>query len=209
MTRLETPEAAEAAVTVTISVVAQVNLTRRQGSISYVHPVGSLQPTPEDAESPITLRFAAAGGDLLHEHRARYRLSSEIGTDDDRVGIVDAVIAVPASARSIELVVEGEVMDTFRAAAEPPVPRTMSLSRVDQDVLRIEGEGVPLERGQTFAFQASPDGGRTWQTVAVGLAQPSLDLQSAQPKDAQPLLIRVVSTNGFTSTVFSANPIDG
>ena len=56
----------------------------------------------------------------------------------------------------------------------------------------------------SFAVQVSTDHGRTWQTVGVGLKEPSLTLDRSQFTPGQEIYVRVIATNGFTSSVVTS-----
>ncbi|MER5360131.1 hypothetical protein [Streptomyces sp. NPDC002785] len=54
--------------------------------------------------------------------------------------------------------------------------------------------------GHTFATQVSTDAGRTWQTIGVGLKNPAITVDRSQFPRGTQVQLRVISTNGFTST---------
>ncbi|HSJ74982.1 MAG TPA: hypothetical protein VK899_02180, partial [Gemmatimonadales bacterium] len=105
---------------IVIHVVAKVNLTRSQGKFLFVNPVPNLPVSPAEQNSPVLLRVRRPDGEMLHEVPVSVRLSSELSPDEDRVGLVDTVIAVDPAARVIDLVIARQVVDTFRAGGEPP-----------------------------------------------------------------------------------------
>jgi len=151
-----------------VSVVATMDLTNGQGRFEYVQAVPGSAPTPGDAHSPVVVRARRADGALLSDNPVAVKLNSELGPADARLGLVDAVLSLDGEARGLELVIRGHVVDTFSGAA------------------------------QTYAVQASTDGGRTWQTLAVGLSEPGVDVDPNQFPPGQTVMLRVITTDGFS-----------
>ena len=125
--------------------------------------------------------------------------------------MVDAVIPVDPGARTIEMSVAGKVVDTFRAGATPPAVRGLKPVSYQTHGLALEWEtdASPADN-HTYIVQTSTDQGRTWQTLAVGLQKPEVVIDHNQFYGAKDLLVRVISTDGFTSAVVTSEslPID-
>ncbi|WP_158887091.1 hypothetical protein [Amycolatopsis anabasis] len=188
-----------------VSVVAQVNLTRQLGKVSFVNPVPNLETAEPEPESPVVLRIATADGRTLAEHPAPVQLNSELGPDDDRVGIVDTIVPAGPGAAVIELVIDGAVADTFRAGGTPPAARAVRAVPAGPDALGIAADlARPAETGHTFVVQVSTDRGRNWQTVGVGLPEPTVTVDRSQFPPGQEIQVRVTATNGFTSSVLTS-----
>lgn len=190
---------------ITVSVVAQVNLTRRLGEITFVNPVPNLSPTGPAPGSPVVLRLATVDGAPLGEYPVPVKLNSELGPDDDQIGMVDALIRAEPGAAVLHLMIYGEVADTFRAAGTPPAVRAVRVVPASPGQLGIVADlEEPTAEGYTFIVQVSTDLGRTWQTVGVGLRDPSLTVDRSQFTPGQEIYIRVIATNGFTSSVVTS-----
>lgn len=190
---------------VSVSVVATVNLTRRQGRIAFVNPVPNVAASRLERESPVALRVTR-GDAVLAEFPAPVKLSSELSPRDDRTGVVDAVITVLPEATGIELVIDGQVADTFQAGGSPPVARAVQPVAMDGNELRIGLEfDREMEEGHTYAVQISSDNGATWQTVGVGLTDVPFTLDRRQLGDE--VQVRILSTNGFSTAVVTSQPI--
>lgn len=187
----------EARPEITVNVVATVNLTRRTGKIQHVNPLErprSRKQAGEDAR----LRVKAPDGQSLAEIPVAVRLDSELSPGDDRKGIVDAIIGVDSTARAIELVVEDQVVDTFRVGGRLPGVRAL---RTDAGPKGISIAADADETEGTYSVQVSTDAGRTWQTMGIGLKTPSLELDRSQFKPGQELRVRVIATNGLQRSV--------
>jgi hypothetical protein len=86
---------------ITVSVVAYVNLTRQLGSVSR-RPVPDLTPNPTTHEGPVILR-TTMGGSTIAEYQARVAHNQRFNADDDETGIIDVLIRVNVGA-AIQLV---------------------------------------------------------------------------------------------------------
>jgi hypothetical protein len=190
---------------VPVSVVANVNLSRREGKILFVNPLPAGKPSVPDAGSEVVLRALDEAGRPIRELPVQPSLSSELAPDDDRVGLVDAVFLLPGETRAIQLSIGGQVVDTVRVGGSlPPVRGVLRMAGADDRTLRV---GLALERtieeGHTYAVQVSGDHGRTWSTVAVGLTEPTFELDKSQFRQGDEVQVRVIATNGLSSTVVS------
>jgi hypothetical protein len=132
------PAAADGTV---ISVVATVNLTRSTGRIEYVHPVPNSTPTAPDPDSPYALRVLTAAGAVLAEVPVPVKPSSDEDVDQDRTGLVDAVLAAGAGAAAVELRHGDRVLDTYRSAGAPAPSR----GRVNTD---LSGSEIVVDLGR-------------------------------------------------------------
>jgi hypothetical protein len=185
-----------------VSVIATVNLTQSQGRIAFVNPVPNVAPTTPVPDSPVVMRLATKEGMTVSEHPVPVKLDCELGPDDDRVGLVDAVVTAELEVTVIELLIGGEVVDIFRAGGAPPAVQGVGAVPVDRHRMGIEVSlDRPADEDHTFSVQVSTDRGRTWQTLGVGLKEPSLAVDPSQFASQQELLLRVIVTNGFVSSV--------
>jgi hypothetical protein len=66
---------------------------------------------------------------------------------------------------------------------------------------------APAEAESTnirYNIQSSTDDGHTWQTIAVGLTSPELSIDRSQYPPGAHVTVRVIATDGFTSTITSS-----
>lgn len=206
-----------------INIVATVNLTRGTGKIMYVNPVANiLLPAPDEA-SRASLRVRTADGQLIQEYPAVIKLNSCIEPGRDEKGVVDMAIPYESSMRVLELVLDGNVIDTYRAGAPPPEignirrqPAAEALSDAADtgaasDLVSFQwdvaggGAADALADAESsnvsYNVQVSADGGNTWQTVAVGRKTPDATIDRTQFPDASHIIVRVIATNGFDNSV--------
>jgi hypothetical protein len=190
-----------------ISVVATVNLTKEEGKIEYVNPLPQGEASRTEPDSPVMLRVKGADGQVLHEYPVSVKPLSD-ASGPDRLGLVDAILPVDPDARVIELSIADRLVDTFQASATPPEVRGLTRVAAERDTVSIAWE---TEAGtgddHTYIVQVSTDDGRTWQTLAVGLATPEVTIDRNQFYGAENVLVRVIATDGFRSSVVTSEPL--
>ncbi|MFF2040957.1 hypothetical protein ACFVVX_11050 [Kitasatospora sp. NPDC058170] len=213
-----------------VSIVGTVNLTRREGGIRFVNPVSPLAarsaaPGADGANgpnggpnggpgggpgggTPVVLRIRQANGAPPREIPVAVRLASELAPEDDRRGLIDAVVPIGPDTEAVDLVVAGQVVDTFRAAGPPPALRgARHASAVDGSL----GLALEFDPGQdsayTYSAQVSTDDGKTWQTIGVGLKDPLVQIDHSRFRPGERVRLRITTTNGFTSTTAETAPI--
>jgi hypothetical protein len=186
-----------------VSVVATVNLTQKQGKIRFVNPVPGGRVTDTEPESEAALRALDVDGQAIGEYPVRVNLSSELAPDDDREGLVNAVLPLSANTRTLELSIAGHRADTVRVGGPLPSLRgAQRLLRDDDSAYWISlALDRPLEEGHTYAIQVSTDRSKTWRTVGVGLTEPIFTIDHSQVEDEDEVQVRVIATNGLSSLV--------
>jgi hypothetical protein len=190
-----------------ISVVATVNLTKEEGEIKYVNPLPQGETSRTEPDSPVMLRVKGADGQVLHDYPVSVKPLSDT-PGPDHLGLVDVALPVDADARAVELSIAGRTVDTFQASATPPEVRGLTRAAAERDTLSIAWEaGAGTGDDHTYNVQVSTDDGRTWQTLAVGLATPEVTIDRNQFYGAENVLVRVIATDGFRSSVVTSEPL--
>jgi hypothetical protein len=197
---------------------ASLNLDRREGSIAAVLPgalVGDATADPaQDARDHAAAADGAAPtptvdarGRLLAEHRVSYVVSSCEDPDDDVTATVDALLPEPDDAALVRLLLDGTVVaehEVGGAAVAPSIQDPLAGAGADGDgpaggpagVVHLEWDAPGASGAQRYVVQVSSSpGADDWQTVAVDLATPAIDLPADQ-FDAQELAVRVLATTG-------------
>jgi hypothetical protein len=190
---------------VSISVVATVNMTKNQGQIRFVNPVQGARASGIAEHSQVMLRVRREGGKSIGEYAVQVKLDSEPSREVDREGLVDAVLRVSSDVRAIELVIGGRIADTSPVGGSLPAVRGVQRLNIDTDrELRfgLVMEGA-VEKGHSYYVQVSTDRGKTWKTVGVGLKEPVFAIDRGQFYKGDELQVRVVVTNGLSSSMVS------
>ena len=207
---------AEGAKPLGMRLISALNLTRTSGSITSVLPAAGGDDAPARGAEPYetTVRILDANGAILDERPVPFQRSVREDPDEDVTGVVDVVLPTVGDAASIELLVDGQVVDTYAVGGEPaPVGE---LVRADRDAAGPGGTpGGTLELrwavpeappGQRYIIQVSDDTGATWQTVAVGLAEPAVTLTSDDLKGDE-VAVRILATTGSGTTVVRTDTV--
>jgi hypothetical protein len=207
--RLETERIGEGRDATLVSVVAQVNLSREEGKIEFVNPLTSGQPSPALRESDVVLKVKDGKGAVLVDAPVVVKLDSEAAEHEERRGLVDVVLSIPSGARTIDLLIDGQVVDTFKAASPPPDARTVRPTRIEGEELHLAiDHETDMSAGHTYAVQVSTDDGRTWHTVAIGAKRPEVAMDRGQLAGASAVRFRVLTTNGFVASVATSEPFE-
>lgn len=184
---------------VPVHIVAQLNFTRRSGSIDFVNPVPNLGVAVPAGGSRVGLLLRSSSG-AVSEIRAPYRINSDIEPGADEMGLVDTVVSAPADTTVIELTIDGAVVAEFRPGPEPSVlSHGLQLNAVAGRLSITQRLDGPPRPGHRFTVQTSSDDGRTWQTVAVGLTEPHVELIGEAYGPGKEVLVKLIATNGLAA----------
>jgi hypothetical protein len=186
-----------------IHVTATVNMTRRTGKIALVTPVqqaAQLKAGGGEAE----LRLLSDRGAVLERYPVALRESSDAGPGEDRKALIDAAIPFNEAATKLQLVLNGQAVDEFEASPrQPAAPSALRLTNkvTPQGTLSTTDRTLAWSPGAagdkvTYTVQTSADG-VSWETVSVGLTNPSLPLGEDQ---GDKKFVRIIATNGFRAS---------
>lgn len=190
-----------------ISVVAEVNLTEKTGKILFVNPIArALSPTA--GNGPVfQLRLLDAAGQELGSYSSAVKLNTCSDPSEDRTGIVDALIPANSAARQIELLYEGQLLDTFRSGGAAPDVSNLRREESTESSFTFAWDSASTAEDDaalsnvTYNVQVSTDEGQTWQTVAIGRTTPDATIDRTQFEPGERVTVRVIATDGFNSTV--------
>lgn len=107
-----------------INAVATVNVTKGTAAFQFVTPVASAAAvaTPAAANAKYVLRLKKTDGTTLGEYAAPYYPDSCTEPGRDETGLIDATVKPHPEAATLELVHNGKVLASFRAADAPAAP---------------------------------------------------------------------------------------
>jgi hypothetical protein len=154
-------------------------------------PLPAGEPSPTKADSAVQVIAESADGRPLRAYGVDVKLDSELDPGDDQTGLVDAVLSVDSEANVLKLVVSGRAAHMWREAAQPTTLRSAGAPAADEArvSLTCETHRTP-DSAQTFSVQANTGGGRTWQTLAVGLSESSVTKTAASSSPGRPSACR-------------------
>jgi hypothetical protein len=176
-----------------IHVLASLDLEKRTGRIVQVTPVMRGAASRPTQNSPAVVEVLDAAGLVLNAMPLRIKESTCCEGETHRHGMLDSLLAAPKNAHQVRLRFHGEVADTFTAASMPS----------ERDWLRQRAAVAPeLEApptpGISYTIQISTDAGRSWETVATGVSQPSFRPDASLYPGVDRVLMRITATNGFS-----------
>ncbi|MGH8933049.1 MAG: hypothetical protein ACRDZO_21090 [Egibacteraceae bacterium] len=190
-----------------LNVIGRVNLTDGTAEILMVNPLPSIpwRPLEEPYAQQVTLRLTGAE-DTPVDQAVPVRLDSNAGQGGNPLtGLVDVVVPVPADLAAVELRWEGEtrarheIPGVAPRKAHPkiePVPQAQRTAGATTTSHRRTISWEEHDDTTRYHVQVSDDGGNTWQTIAVNLDAPSVEIDQNQFRSNQ-LRVRVYATNGL------------
>ena len=215
-----------------VNVVATVNVTRSTGDVAYVNRVArALIPTAPRALSPTSasgvelgeVRAVDANGRVVTSQSVPIKFDSDKEPGEDRTGIVDAFLPTPAGATAIEVLISGRVVARRDVGAALPAgqhdPGVSAAAGRSMQVSSSAGPGgreILLDwsatagaaaAGVTYSVLVSTDRGASWQTVAVGLRDPRLQVGTEQFGVAK-LQMRVLASNGLQTNEVARQDVE-
>lgn len=196
--------------------IAALNLTRTSRTITSVLPTSGGGDAPARGAEPYetTVRVLDANGGILDEPPVPLQRSACEDPDEDVTGVVDVVLPSFEGAASVEMLVSGQVVDSYPVGGEPaPVGELVRADRESAGLggapggaLELRWEAPDAPPGQRYIVQVSDDAGATWQTVAVGLAEPAVTLTSDDLKGDE-VTVRLLATTGSGTTVVRSDTV--
>ncbi|GAA4878763.1 hypothetical protein [Actinomycetospora straminea] len=193
-----------------VRLIAAVNVTRSSGSVTAVLPSAeAADPDPGGAAGyDVAVRVVDAEGTVLDERPAVFMPSACEEADEDVTGVVDMTLPTPAGEAVVEVLVAGQVVDSRPVGGEvSPVGAVVGADpRADSaggpsggSALELRWDRPEAPSGQRYTIQVSEDGGETWRTVAVDLAEPAVSL-APEELTADEITVRVLATTGTGAT---------
>jgi hypothetical protein len=102
----------------------------------------------------------------------------------------------------------------LKIVPQPPMGAPHEATKRASQFLKLEWGAVSgpeaaasREAKVTYDVQASRDGGKTWQTLAVNVPTPTTEIDVAEFKDDPRVDIRVIANSGFDSKVIAQRSI--
>jgi len=205
-----TPAGTEGADPSGMRIIAALNLTHTSGTITSVLPGAGAGETPAGGAEPqqVTVRVRDGDGAIIDERPVAFQPSVCEDPADDVTGVVDAVLPEFEHAATVELLVDGQVVDSHPVGGEAvavgePVRADIALTGPGEapgGALELRWEAPEAPRGQRYIVQISDDAGASWRTVAVGLAEPAVTLPIDELTGDE-VTVRVLATTGSGLTV--------
>jgi hypothetical protein len=207
-----------------VHIAGVVNLTKGSGNLQYVTPLpGPAVPSTETTDTRAEIRAVDTDG-TTHAYPIELKPDLCRLPDEDETALVDAIIDVPDSTTTFELILDGKSLSTFQVDSDPGPPaknleikteesggRGAAAPADGQWTLSWEGpagrERGVTEDSRSYVVQASTDEGHTWATLAVGAKESTLDVDPADFADAGHVRFRVLTTNGVSYSEASTDDV--
>jgi hypothetical protein len=182
-------------------VVGTFDLTKRKGTIDYVTPVQTAIDKPNYKDEHIHLVGEDDKGQQLFDVQVNPQRNS--CAPHAQQGTFEEFVPVTPELRVIGLTIGGETAARFARGAKVPAA-AVALGPPDPGaphrlplVTTAEHAATP---GVTYTVQAKAEGAANWQTLAVGLPNPTTDVDVNQFPGAKGVRVRVLQSDGFSES---------
>jgi hypothetical protein len=198
-----------------VNVIARVNVTRRTGRIVYVNRLTKALVAEPAADNRAKIRVTDTQGRIT-EYPAVLKLDTDIPRGRDQTALVDEAFPSTPGTAKLELLLDGRVLDTVRVSKSAPVVSNVSMSEGRAGGRGSRARPTPVLTWQgsdpdggtlTYTVLLSYDGGATWETAAVGLSRPRLELSPSYMKNTDGFLVRVIASDGFNRSESDSGPL--
>jgi hypothetical protein len=178
-----------------VSVIATINLSKKAGRFDFVQTVNRAALVTFHTPTQAALAYVTASGKVSAQYSANVQPNSEAQPGEDVTALVDATIPYSATAAKLELLLDGKVLDRRTISKTLPVVRGV-VSKTPGTLSWQTPAGQP-ER-LTFYVQGSRNG-QSWETIALGLSKPMLQLSAAERR--RYVRLRVIANDGFHNSL--------
>jgi hypothetical protein len=208
-----------------VTIIGTADVSKKTGTIGFVHRVQQAKLRPADQSSPVRLRLIDRAGRIIEELPVPFLPNSDHHPGEDARGIVDAVIPAAADLAAVELVVAGNLAARYEAPAtahtqstdiRTSAPRATAQAVTPGPARRLEIEwGSPRVTAAAVApgavrydVQASRDGGQTWEVLANGLPSPSTEVDLTDFGNVREIELRIIANEGFESKEIARRKVE-
>ena len=178
-----------------VSVVATINLSKRVGRFDFVQTVNRAPLVTFRTQTQAALAYVSADGKMSAQYSVNVQTNSEALSGEDVTALVDATIPYSATATKLELLLDGKLFDQRTISKTFPVVRGVVLKTPGTFTWQTSS-GQPGRL--TFYVQGRPKG-QSWETIALGLSKPRLQLSAAQRR--RYVQLRVIANDGFHNSL--------
>jgi hypothetical protein len=185
-----------------VSIVATLNLTRRTGQILYASHVTRALVRTDKPDDTAVLRFTDASGKVF-VYPEWVLASTDTPVGEDETALVDAVEPEISNLTKLQLLLFGKVIDELQVPSEAPVIHRLRVHSLGSNTLAVALDWMvepSVAPRMNFRVDNSIDGGRTWNTVALGLHDKSLVLPAGELPGLSSTLVRVTANDGYNDS---------
>ena len=182
-----------------VVIVATLNLTQGTGKILHVKHVPQAMVPTISPSTIASVRLLDRSGRVLGDYPQWVRHATDIPREEDQTALINATIPETRNVGLVELVLAERVVDRLEVPRTPPTLGTVRIRVADQPArgaFSIAWEAAPDSRN-SYEVQISTDGGRTWETIAIGLRESTLVIAPSQLLGRKLTDVRVIASDGY------------
>jgi hypothetical protein len=185
-----------------LAVMGLADLESETASLESVYQLSQDATIPLPEPGDWTLALLDAGNNDLAVYPFHPNELTDGEESTGRPAVIAAVVPWSAGTVRVEIRLQGEVIASRAASANAPevtITSPTDGSELPDGPFMVTWEGSdPDGDPLTYSLMYSPDGGLNWQTLATGLSDQALGLNTDQLPGGSALL-RVLASDGFLS----------
>jgi hypothetical protein len=214
-----------------LNIRGSINLIEKTGKLSYILPVtrAIVRGAPGNTSAHSTIFRIVTTSQKTTDYPCEMRLNSvqepltsgQISSSPvaPQTASLDCNVPFDPAAMSVLLVFDGKVVDSRTVTKKPP-----SVSKVDlppspgaPTALGVQETPEPLvfrwkatspdAKNITYNVELSKDQGKTWELLALGLANPSYAVSPEKYTGLSQIMLRVTANDGYRSTIVTSKTL--
>jgi hypothetical protein len=186
-----------------VVIVASLNLTRRTGKILHVKHVPQAMVPTALPSTIASIRLLDRNGRVLGDYPQWVRNDTDIPVGEDQTALINATVPEMQNVGAVELVLADRVIDRIEVPGVEPRVGPLRIRVAEQSAgggWSIAWEAAPDSRN-SYEVQISTDGGKTWDSIAIGLRETMLAITPAQLFGRKLTDVRVIASDGYNESM--------
>jgi hypothetical protein len=185
-----------------VVIVASLNVTRGTGKILHVKHVPQAMVPTVVPSTIASIRLLDRNGRVLGDYPQWVRNDTDVPISEDQTALINATIPETQNVGAVELVLADRVIDRIEVPGVEPRVGPLRIRVAEQSAgggWSIAWEAAPDSRN-SYEVQISTDGGRTWDSIAIGLRETTLAITPAQLFGRKLTDVRVIASDGYNES---------
>jgi hypothetical protein len=133
-------------------------------------------------------------------------------SEERTTGLIDEIIPYIEGMKRVRLLHDGKLLDTFEGGSSLKGaelgPVMLSEAAGEGQNRRMLRADIEPQSGVTFTVQVRPEATGAWETIAIGLKRPDVQIDRNQFPGVRRARVRVLRNSGFEDEVFVEQDVD-
>jgi translation initiation factor IF-1 len=184
-----------------VNIIASLNLSKGTGKILYVNHVQRAMVPTMAVEPHVSIRLLDRSNSMLGEYPVWVRMDTDIPKGEDQTALIEGPIPDLPNAGAVELLLNDKLLDRLVVPVRAPVVSNLKAVGPRGGIVQLVWEASSADRMKlTYLVQISSDAGKTWNTAAVGLSEPRLEINLEKTGAPLASQARVIANDGYNDS---------